>query len=159
MWLRFLARDGRTNVGVPRGPRRPKKSVFLQLRSMIFLISSNLTFCIPHFVFRPSRKAPREISAIKWREITLFLGYLKESQGKCVKQFGIEQWVSCQPLEDQVSHLMRASPDPNYSPTQPLDSNALILYFFRNLQRMRVACYSLIQSWTWLQRIDQPTPT
>ena len=38
---------------------------------------------------------------------------------------------------------MRASPDPNYSPTQPLDSNALILYFFRNLQRMRVACYSL----------------
>ena len=41
-------------------------------------------FCIPHFVFRPSGKAPREISAIKWREITLFLGYLRKSQGKYV---------------------------------------------------------------------------
>ena len=27
MWFRFLARDGRTNEGVPRGPRGPKKGV------------------------------------------------------------------------------------------------------------------------------------
>ena len=71
--------------------REPLNVMYPRLRAIIFLISSDLTFCIPHFVFRPSGKAPREISAIKWREITLFLGYLKESRGKCVKQFGIEQ--------------------------------------------------------------------
>ena len=77
-------------------------------RAMISLISSNLNFCLPHFVFRPSGKAPQEILAIKRGEIALFLGFSRESQGNYVFS---EEWVLVNLLRTKFPLVMRTSPD------------------------------------------------
>ena len=78
-------------------------------RAMISLISSNLSFCLPHFVFRPSGKAPQEILAIKRGEIALFLGFSRESQENYV--FSEQSGFLVNLLRTKFPLVMRTSPD------------------------------------------------